>query len=151
MRGRRDQRIERLHQVAREYTVLAWATRVLHERLVANPADLKERELKHKDFERAVQNLSATYLIRLFAEFETGLREAWRRAYRRRTHPRTVELLDAFAARCSISQDWHDAADDVRKYRNALVHEEDETIAPITVATAGRSLRRFFSRLPLDW
>ena len=151
MRGRRDQRIEQLDQAEREYEVIAWATRVLYDRLVANPIDLKAQGLKRKDFERAVQNLSATYLIRLFAEFETRLREAWRRAYRRSTHPRTVELLKAFAARCSVSQDWYDAANEVRKYRNALVHEEHETIAPITVATAGRSLRRFFSRLPPDW
>ena len=151
MRGRRDQRIEQLRRVEREYDAIAWATRVLHDRLVADPSELAQQGLKRRDLEQSVQNLGATYVIRLFAEFETGLREAWRRAYRRNTHPRTVRLLEAFAARCSVPQDWYDAAADVRKYRNALVHEEDETVAPVTVDTAGRALRRFFSRLPPDW
>ncbi len=151
MRGRRDQRLEQLHRVEREYQVMAWATRVLHDRLASEPTELKEQGLKRRDFEQAVQHLSATYIIRLFAEFETGLREAWKRAYRKRSHPRTIELLEAFFARCSIPQDWYDAANAVRKYRNALVHEEDEGIVPIPVATAGQSLRRFFSRLPPDW
>lgn len=151
MRGRRDQRIEQLDRVEREYTVMGWAARVLHDRLAAEPKELKEQGLKRRDFDQAMQNLSATYIIRLFAEFETGLREAWKRAYRKRSHPKTADLLEAFAARCSIPQNWYDAANAVRKYRNALVHEEDEAIVSIPLATAGQSLRRFFSRLPPNW
>ena len=96
-------------------------------------------------------DLEATYIIRLFAEFETALREAWGRAYRKTSHPRTIELLEAFAARCSVPPKLYASVDDVRRYRNALVHEEDLAATAIPIADAGKTLRRFLSWLPTNW
>ena len=148
---RRDQRLQLIRAIEREYEVIALAVDTLNQRLAADSSWLTDQGLARKDLAQAIRNLQATYMVRLFAEFETGLREAWRRAYRKRSHPRTRELLIAFAARCSISEAWYQAVDEVRQYRNALVHEEDERGDPIAVAVAGRSLCRFFSRLPSHW
>ena len=45
--------------------------------------------------------LEGTYVIRLFAEFETGLRLYW--ATIRQTEPPTQHLLDGIAARRAIT------------------------------------------------
>jgi len=39
----------------------------------------------------------------------------------------------------------------VREYRNALVHERNEPVAPIPIATARSHLCKFFARLPPEW
>ena len=82
MSRRRDQRIEQLGDVEREYRVTVVAMTELRRRLAADPSVLTGQGLEKKYFDRAADNLDATYLIRLFAEFETGLREAWRLARR---------------------------------------------------------------------
>jgi hypothetical protein len=70
--------------------------------------------------------------------------------------PETIEstmkdLLVAVASQ-RIPQGWVDDADEVREYRNALVHEGgEETAATISLAGARSRLCRYFSRLPEDW
>ena len=54
-------------------------------------------DLKPQDIVNASGRLEGTYLIRLFAEFETGLRLFW--ATIRDTEPPTQHLLDGIAAR----------------------------------------------------
>lgn len=151
MKGRRQQRIELIRAVENEYKVIAVALGVLRVRLAADPSDLKRHRLERGHFERSLEKLSATYPIRLFAEFETALREAWGRAYCKTSHPRSVELLEAFAARCAVPPKLYASVDDVRRYRNALVHEEDQSVAAIPIADAGKTLRRFLSWLPTTW
>ena len=90
-----------------------------------------------------------TYLIRLFAEFETGLRLYW--ATIRETEPPTQHLLDGIAASCDIPPGRLADAHAVREYRNSLVHERDEGMAPISIAEARGSLCRFFAFLPPTW
>jgi hypothetical protein len=147
MRGKKD-RIARIQAVEDEYRVIKLAIAILRAQLAGDPTLLSARGLERRSFERSVQNLEATFVIRLFAEFETGLREAWRRAWKRASRPATAQLMRTIAGRCGITGDWFNAADAVRKYRNALIHEEDESATPIPALTAGQSLRRFLSRLP---
>src|SRR5205085_1499714 len=100
---------------------------------------------------RAITLLETTYFIRLFAEFETGLRVAWRRAFGRTSQPQTARLLAAVAARCRVPDQWLADVDAVRQYRNALVHESDDQVDPISIEVASGRLCRFFSRLPDNW
>ena len=58
-----------------------------------------EEQLQVADYHNFRDNLEPTYLIRLFAEFEAGLREAWALAFRQTTSPRMRDLIDSFAAR----------------------------------------------------
>jgi hypothetical protein len=148
---RRQQRIEQIRAVEREYQVLSVATQVLRAQLRADPSALDEHGLRVRDFEHAARNLAPTYLVRLFAEFETGLREAWSLYWNQTTHPKTVDLLKAIAARCRAPAEAAVRADDVRKYRNSLVHEGDDEITPIPIETARSHLCDFFRYLPLDW
>ncbi len=90
------------------------------------------------------RNLETTYLIRLHAEFEAGLRDAWRHAFGQETQPPMRDLLQAFAARCDIPQDWIDGANTVREYRNTLVHEEALEVEPISLIESRHRLCRFF-------
>ncbi|MFO0810679.1 MAG: hypothetical protein U0746_18785 [Gemmataceae bacterium] len=87
----------------------------------------------------------------MFAEFEAGLREAWQRALNKASVPTTGQLLLGVAARRSITGPLFGNADRVRTYRNAIVHEGNESVEPVSVPEAVRYLRRFFSHLPPDW
>ncbi len=148
---RRDERIRQMDAVGRECRVIAVAAAALRDRLDADPSALRGHGLKRPDFTRAVDRLDATYVVRLFAEFEAGLREAWERRFGQSTHPPTAQLMRAIVARCKVPEAWAAAADEVRQYRNALVHEGDDSAVPIPLDDAGVRLKRFFSRLPAHW
>ncbi len=106
--------------------------------------------MEPRDLTRASGALEKTYLIRMFAEFETGLRLFW--ATLRDTNPRTVDLLNGIAGQRGISDEDRANAHAVREYRNSLVHErEDEDVEPILIGMARGRLCTFFSFLPLEW
>lgn len=108
-------------------------------------------DLTPRDIAAASERLEGTYIIRLFAEFETGLRLFW--SSTRRTSPpgRTRDLLDGIAAPRQIPHGPLTNAHAVREYRNSLVHLRDEPIAPIPIAQARGHLRTFLSYLPPTW
>ncbi len=143
--------ISQIDAVADEYETAVRAVEILGEHLRADPSALRIADLRWRDFQRLCRNLEGTYLIRMFAEFETGLRSAWTRALRRKTHPRMADLMNSNTGRCRIPMDWHAQADQVRTYRNWLVHERAEIQAAVEIHTAGRYLRRYFSLLPAHW
>jgi hypothetical protein len=147
----KQRRLERMRAIEREWRVASIAAENLGEYLRANPSALAERELRITDYRNFRDNLESTYLIRVFAEFEAGLREAWALAFRQTTSPRMRDLIDSFSARCIISQEWCDCAHEVRAYRNALIHEGDGEVQPIGIREACGWLCRFFSRVPHDW
>lgn len=148
---RRELRLARIKAVEREYEAAALAIGLFGDRLRTDPTALGDSGLAIQDFQELRANLQSTYLIRLFAEFEATLREAWRRAYRRASTPPMEQLMEAIAARCVMQQDWRDQAHAVREYRNSLVHEEAAAVAAIALPEARKRLSRFVSRLPLDW
>jgi hypothetical protein len=108
-----------------------------------------EGDLRYRDIVHASEWLDGTYIIRLFAEFETGLRLYWDSV--RDTNPRTRDLLDGIAALCGIPDDQWDNAHLVRDYRNSLVHEREEEVEPLPLAVARGYLCHFFSFLPWKW
>jgi hypothetical protein len=140
--------LERIKQVEREYSAISVTTIRLLE-AAKQDANLIRRGLRLRDLEHAVLNLSGTFVIRLFAEFETGLRTYWLAA--RATSPATRDLLEGVAARRGIPID--DLADvhAVREYRNVLVHEREEDIEPIPLSLARSRLCKFLARLPDEW
>ena len=92
--------------------------------------------------------LEGTYLIRLFAEFETGLRLYWTAKRKNPPPSRTRDLLDGIAAMREIRLEVLTNARNVREYRNILVHECEEATVSISIAEARRHLCRYFSFLP---
>ena len=67
------------------------AVRLAAERLLAaakrDPTILKKNGIEPASCIGALKNLEGTYLIRLFAEFESGLRDFWKSL--KQTHPPT--------------------------------------------------------------
>jgi hypothetical protein len=95
--------------------------------------------------------LEGTYLIRLFAEFETGLRLFWHDVRTTSPPARTRDLLDGVASTCKIPHDELNAAHSVREYRNSLVHERDDTIHPIPIEKARDRLCKYFVFVLRRW
>jgi hypothetical protein len=148
---RRDQWIEWIRAVERESEVAAFAIELLDERLQRDPSSLNVRGLEHRDAAHVKANRNATYLVRAFAVFESGLREAWQRAERRRTSPAMIDLLQSFASRTKMPNDRLMDANRVRIYRNSIVHDLTEPVELVLLADGRRFLCRYLSFLPSDW
>jgi hypothetical protein len=142
--------IERIKEIEREHAALRIAVDRLLIAARENPADFKG-PVSPRVINRASERLEGTYLIRLFAEFETGLRLDWPTT--RRTDPpsRTRDLLEGIAATRRILPHQVSNAHAVREYRNALIHERDDETVPISLAEARSHHCRYFSFLPLSW
>jgi hypothetical protein len=106
-------------------------------------------DLRHGEIVTASRNLEGTYILRLFAEFETGARQYWAATWG--TDIKTHDLLEALAARRSIPDTDLENGHRVRDYRNSLVHEREDQPEPLEVAVARRYLCTFFSYLPVQW
>lgn len=148
---KREHYDKRIKCASQEYQAAVVASRLLDERLKADPSFLDPAGLRKRDADALTSNLENTYLIRLYSEFEAGLRDVWWNAWGRTTEPPTRDLLDAAAARRKVSQDLLDYAHRVREFRNGLVHHSRSGNEPVTIIKAYEVLSNFFSRLPYDW
>jgi hypothetical protein len=148
---RKQRRLERIRAIEREFRIASVAADGLGERLRADPSALDREQLKFVDYRNFRDNLEPTYLIRLFAEFEAGLREAWELAFHQTTTPGVRDLIDSLYTQCFIPRDWCDCAQEVRRYRNALVHEGGDDAQLIGMREACSDLCRFFGHLPHNW
>jgi hypothetical protein len=144
----RDDWQKKIKAVGRRHAAVHLATSRLLEAARRDPTVLAE-DVEYRDVVNASNDLEGTYIVRLFAEFETGLRLYF--DTRRDTSPRARDLLNSLAALCGIPDHQRDDAHAVREYRNSLVHERDEGGEPIPIAEARGHLCRFFSFLPYEW
>lgn len=138
----------RIKAVEREYVAMRQAADRLRETALADPTILLEN-LRYREIVRASLHLEGTYIVRLFAEFETGARQYWQANWS--TDPKTIDLLNGLAARCGIPDTPRDNSHLVRDHRNSLVHERQEKTDVVPMAVARGSLCRFFSFLPPEW
>jgi hypothetical protein len=148
---RKQRRLDRIRAIERECRVASIAADELDDRLRADPSALEREELKFVDCRNFRDHLESTYLIRLFAEFEAGLREAWELAFHRTTQPSVRDLIDSLHVQCFIPEKWRDSAHEVRMYRNALVHEGGDEAGTIGMREACSYLCRFLGHLPHNW
>jgi len=127
----------RIKSVEREYLAARLAVDWLSEQVRLDPTllhgDLRQRDLAHTS-----ELLEGTYIIRLFAEFESGTP---------RPPSRIRDLIQRLASTCKVGHDLLKNAHDVREYRNALVHEREGDIVNIPIAQARGHLCKFLSRL----
>jgi hypothetical protein len=150
MAGEFDVWIRNVKAVEREYVAARFSVDRSLQNVRQNPTILTGG-LRVREIERAADHLEATYVIRLFAEFETGLRFFCQKAKRRPPPSRTRDLLDSVAALRRIPLESLRNAHAVRDYRNVLVHERDEDADPMTIGEARGHLCVYFSFLPRDW
>jgi hypothetical protein len=106
-------------------------------------------EVRPRDVARASDHLEGTYVVRLFAEFETGLRSYWRAV--RRTRPSAEVLIDRVSDLRRIRPGVSDHVHGVRDYLNQLVHEREGAGTRVPIALARRRLCMYFDRLPRVW
>ena len=142
--------LERIKTVEVEYLVAKLAIDRLRSAVQHDPTLLRPG-IKPRNVKEALRNLEGTYVIRLFAQFEAGLRQFWRAQRGNRPPARTRDLLDGIAATCRIYPRELASAHAAREYRNALIHERDESLVPVTLALVRQALCRFFAFLPPEW
>jgi hypothetical protein len=138
----------RIKSVEREYLAVRQAADRFRQEAWDDPTILRGN-LRHAEIIKASQNLEGTYIMRLFAEFETGARQYWEATWN--TEPKTVDLLNGLAARCGIPITQRDNGHLVRDYRNSLVHEREDATEAVPIEVARGYLCHFFSFLPQQW
>jgi len=123
--------------------------------LQANPNYGTSHGWAARDGEAFRKKLEATYIIRIYAEFEAALRSYWLNYLGKETQPGMYSLVNHAIPNQSFSQDVVDNADKVRRFRNFLVHDvEDDTnvyVEPCTVQEARSYLCKYISRLDAAW
>jgi hypothetical protein len=93
-----------LKAIEHEYRVALIAMHRLADQARHDPTIL-DRDMRVRGIGEALSNLNGTYAIRLFAEFETGLRKFWG-ATRIEPEPGSIaEIIDRIAARHGIGHD----------------------------------------------
>ncbi|MFO0825545.1 MAG: hypothetical protein U0792_20895 [Gemmataceae bacterium] len=140
--------MERIKGVERELLTARKAVDEFIAALKSGDAELPPNT-KLRDAETMSENLEGTYLIRLFAAFESGLRSYW--ATFKDTTPPSKDLIDSIAGRRGIPDDTREDVHAVREYRNSLVHENESETTPIEIGESRSRLCTFFARLPDQW
>jgi len=142
--------IRGLKDIVHEYRVALIAMRRLKDHATHDPTIL-DRDMRVRGIDEALNNLNGTYVIRLFAEFETGLRTFWTRTRADEEPSRIAEILDRIASRPGIGYDVLTNAHRSRQYRNRQIHDTEEQGETIEVEDCKRFLCNFLARLPKSW
>lgn len=117
----------------------------------ANDPNILGRDLRFRNVKEAHDKLNATYAIRMFAEFETGLRTFW--VFTRiEPEPTSVaEIVNRIASKARIVGDFLINAHRVRRYRNRQIHDHQEEGEHLPVVDCRSYLNNYLSRMPMDW
>jgi hypothetical protein len=139
----------RIKAVEREYITARLAMDRLDLHAKDDPVILTG-DLRVRDIASSSARLEGTYIIRLFAEFETGLRQ-FMRAFKYRIPKSTAVLLNRVKDRVGISKDGAASAHAVRDYRNTLIHDRQQPATPLSVRNATEFLGQFMGWLQRYW
>src|SRR5437660_525500 len=96
--------IGKIKAVEREYLAVRFSVDRSLKQVRRDPSILTG-DLRVREIERAAELLEDTYIMRLFAEFETALRVYFQKTKRRPPPSRTRDLLDGVAAMRGIPLD----------------------------------------------
>lgn len=149
-------RVARMEKVEEEYKAAQSAAELLERKLQVEPSFGRDFGLRRQGGRDFRTNLESTYIVRLYAEFEAGLRDYWRNHEKQDTKPGMSQLVkESLASRRTIPNDIVEDTIRVVRYRNSLVHEIDDQIGPDVVpcsfAEAKKIIRTYFSRLNRVW
>ncbi len=143
-----------MHDTVFEYQVVAAAVVRYQADVLAANVHLPEGTQPHH-LAAAVEELEGTYLIRLWAVFETAWKSYWRHATNRPDgRIRAFDLIqwaqgvqEGRPVDASITPLVHQ----VREYRNFLVHERDNPAPPVPIREARTRLSTHLAKLPDQW
>ena len=144
---------ERVRAVENEYKSV-WIAVDRLKAAVAHDQTVQKNDPTPANLSVADRNLEGTYLVRLFAEFESALR-----SYDRARHNDPTLKTDAsnliitIGGRCGqgISANVRRGARAARRVRNYWAHERDATPEPMSIAQARARLQAFLAWLPEEW
>jgi hypothetical protein len=146
--------IDRLKFVEREHRVVATAIERLRRAVLDGQLPAPDGTT-HRDLAAASESLEPTYLVRLWAEFETALLSYYRFLESQpEARIRAIDLINTLAAvrrGRAVAEAVRDAAHEVREYRNSLVHERTDPAPPVGLVEARRRLNTFLAKLPEQW
>ena len=140
---------ERIKAVEREYWAVWTAVNRLADAVAQDPT-LLGKISKPRDLTAAVERLEGTYVMRMFAEFETAIRSYWRTIKPKARTPVEV-MLNRVADRLTVPTNVRLSVHSVREYRNHLVHERDQDLDPVAIKDARHWLATYLARLPKQW
>lgn len=140
--------LERIKAVEREFLAARAAVNEFVSAIRIDPSKLP-RNTQVRDANTMSDHLEGTYLIRLFAAFEAGLRSY--RESRRATKPPVRDLVNSVAGEHGIPDELRDQVHEIREYRNTLVHEAEQEAEPVALSVARGRLCTYFARLPDEW
>ena len=141
--------VQRLAPVTDEHNAarasVSYVERVWH-RVASEP---EMHGLTRAHIRMGARGLESAYVVRLFSEFEVILQDHLAARYPGRPIPRTAEaLVNRVALRERIPDAIRSAAQDVREYRNAIVHRRTAAGAALDFREAAAALNRYLARLP---
>lgn len=139
----------RIKAVEREYVVARFAAEHLDQQARDNPEILR-RTVRLRDIRMLTDRLEGTYILRVFAEFEQGLRK-FLRDFGIKIPNKAEQLINKVRDRTHIPNKVSDAVHEVRRYRNTLIHDDAEPAAPVSMREATRSLGTFIGWLQREW
>lgn len=145
----KSQVLDQLKRVADQYHAARFAVERALLAAMRTPHALPAA-IRPNDLRLCLNRLEATYLVMLFAEFESAIRYVWKAQCRKMTRPPMEILLDRIAAKAYVTDTDLGHVHSVRRYRNFLVHGEDFA-ASVTLEQAGSLLARFLSFMPGSW
>jgi hypothetical protein len=141
--------LSRIKAVEREHGAVLFAVQYLFRALHEGHTPLRGSP-QVRDLDTATKRLDGTYTIRLFAEFESGLKE-FLRSQKLQVRRDAKPLLDRVAARARIPGEILRNAHGVREYRNNLVHDRVKPTQAISIRQATSALCTFLARLEAIW
>jgi hypothetical protein len=139
----------RIKAVEREYVVARFAADRLDQQTRDNPTIL-EGDLRLRDIRMLAERLEGTYILRVFAEFEQGLRN-YLRAFKMNVPKNAEPLINKVSDRLHIAIDDADNVHAVRRYRNTLMHDDADPAPAVSMREATRSLGVFMGWLQRVW
>jgi hypothetical protein len=139
-----------IKQVKGSYQTALQTIKALVAIVTEHPEYLYQHDLSLADLKSLAKELHDIYFTRMFACFESVLRNYWRTKVRN-NKPRTEHLISSIAGKLGIPQDILDAAHEIREFRNFLIHEEQELKRRFTIEEASGYLNTYLARLPLQW
>jgi hypothetical protein len=135
-----------------EYRAAVLALDRLQSEVTHDVTTLAAADVAPRDIVACARNLERTYVIRVYASFEAALRDYWQspRGCRRSTEPPAGRLIQSIAARRRVDAATVQRANEVREYRNDLVHGGSPALR-LTLQECRSFLCRFVSYLPVEW
>lgn len=150
MPSNRADLISRVKQVEREYYAMDWAVNLLIDQIRRGEISM-EINLKLRDVTAASQRSEATYIIRLFSEFEATLRLYWSSTRQKNPPLRTRDLIDSIGTRNKVANSTLTEAHRIRDFRNSLIHTKKTQQEVLTIQFVRKHLCTFLSFLPVRW